>query len=122
MVKYPLKNKGMADLTRSKVIVIMPAYNAEATLESTYNDIPEGSVNEVILTDDFSTDRTVEIAEKLGIFVIRHSDNIGKKLSKGACRYINISATAFLQHLKILSWGRILVISIRVSGHTKGKC
>ncbi len=34
-----------------KVIVVMPAYNAESTLEKTFRDIPKGSVNEVILTD-----------------------------------------------------------------------
>lgn len=46
-----------------KVIVVMPAYNAEVTLERTFHDIPKGSVDEVILTDDGSSDRTVEVAK-----------------------------------------------------------
>ena len=38
--------------TFDKVIVVMPAYNAERTLEKTFRDIPEGCVDEVLLTDD----------------------------------------------------------------------
>ena len=52
--------------TFDKVIVLMPAYNAERTLEKTFRDIPEGCVDEVLLTDDCSSDRTVEIARSLG--------------------------------------------------------
>jgi len=69
----------------SKVIVVMPAYNAESTLEQTYRDIPEGSVNDVILTDDCSTDKTVEIANKLGITVITHSKNRGYGGNQKTC-------------------------------------
>ena len=54
-----------------KIIVILPAYNAENTLEKTFNEIPFDIVDEVILTDDFSSDHTVKVAEKLGIkFVV----------------------------------------------------
>ncbi len=60
-----------------KVIVIMPAYNAEKTLEKTFNDIPKGIVNEVILGDDCSSDRTVEIAQRLGIRVLKTPRNLG---------------------------------------------
>lgn len=60
-----------------KVVCIMPAYNAETTLEKTFRSIPKGCVDEFILTDDCSRDRTVEMAEKLGIRVIRHSVNRG---------------------------------------------
>ena len=68
-----------------KVIVVMPAYNAERTLEKTFRDIPEGSVNEVILTDDRSSDRTVEIANALGITVLRHSENRGYGANQKTC-------------------------------------
>ena len=68
-----------------KVIVVMPAYNAESTLEQTLRDIPEGTVDEVILTDDFSTDRTVEVANKLGITVIEHSKNRGYGANQKTC-------------------------------------
>ena len=68
-----------------KTIVVMPAYNAEMTLEKTYRDIPESSVDEVILTDDCSKDRTVEIAEKLGITVLRHDKNLGYGANQKTC-------------------------------------
>lgn len=61
----------------SHIIVVMPAYNAALTLEKTFRDIPAGSVHEVILVDDASTDATVEIARKLGISVICHDKNSG---------------------------------------------
>ena len=60
-----------------KIIVVMPAYNAELTLERTYRDIPKGMVNEIILCDDHSSDRTVEIARDLGLSVLLHDRNKG---------------------------------------------
>jgi glycosyltransferase involved in cell wall biosynthesis len=68
-----------------KVVVIMPAYNAERTLERTHADIPPGIVDEVILCDDHSHDRTVEIAERLGLTVIRHDRNKGYGANQKAC-------------------------------------
>jgi glycosyltransferase involved in cell wall biosynthesis len=55
----------------------MPAYNAELTLEKTYRDIPKGLVSEIILCDDESRDRTVEIAKGLGLTVLIHDKNKG---------------------------------------------
>ena len=49
-----------------KVVVVMPAYNAEKTLEQTYAEIPRDIVDEVILVDDRSRDNTVEKAKALG--------------------------------------------------------
>lgn len=63
----------------------MPAYNAERTLEKTYRDIPKGVVDEVILCDDHSHDRTVEIAQKLGLTIIRHDRNKGYGANQKAC-------------------------------------
>ena len=61
-----------------KIIVVLPAYNAEATLEATYNEIPFDLVDEVILCDDASTDNTVQLAKKLGIqHIISHEKNKG---------------------------------------------
>lgn len=68
-----------------KVIAVMPAYNAELTLEKTFRDIPKGSVDEVIVTDDCSSDRTVEIAKSLGITVLRHSENKGYGANQKTC-------------------------------------
>jgi glycosyltransferase involved in cell wall biosynthesis len=50
-----------------KVIVVLPAYNAESTLRRTINDIPLGSIDEIILVDDNSKDATVDTAKKLAI-------------------------------------------------------
>jgi glycosyltransferase involved in cell wall biosynthesis len=70
---------------KKKVIVIMPAYNAEATLERTVSDIPNGIIDEVILVDDFSNDRTVEIAERLNLTVVKHSKNRGYGANQKTC-------------------------------------
>jgi glycosyltransferase involved in cell wall biosynthesis len=67
------------------VVAVMPAFNAETTLEKTFQDIPQGIVDEVILGDDASTDRTVEIAERLGITVIRHPQNRGYGANQKSC-------------------------------------
>ncbi len=68
-----------------KIIAVMPAYNAELTLEKTFRDFPKGSVDEVIVTDDCSSDRTAEIAESLGITVLRHSENKGYGANQKTC-------------------------------------
>ena len=62
---------------KKKIIVIMPAYNAEATLERTVSDIPNGVIDEIILVNDCSNDRTLEIAKKLNLTVITHNENKG---------------------------------------------
>ncbi len=68
-----------------KVIAVMPAYNAELTLEKTFRDFPRGSVDEIILTDDCSSDRTVEIAKSLGITVLCHGGNKGYGANQKTC-------------------------------------
>jgi len=75
----------MVEQARPKIIVVMPAYNAESTLENTYRDIPEGVVDEVILTDDCSRDNTVEIAKRLGITVYTHDENQGYGANQKTC-------------------------------------
>lgn len=69
-----------------KVIVVMPAYNAEKTLEQTYEEIPRNIVDEVILTDDCSRDGTVEKARALGINeVLVHRSNKGYGGNQKTC-------------------------------------
>jgi len=68
-----------------KVIVVLPAYNAEKTLEQTYKDIPKKLVDEIILVDDCSTDNTVEIAKKLKIKTITHKKNKGYGGNQKTC-------------------------------------
>jgi len=69
-----------------KIVVVMPAYNAEKTLEQTYKEIPFNIVDEVILVDDFSKDDTFDEARKLGISkVIRHQKNTGYGGNQKTC-------------------------------------
>ena len=53
--------------SKTKNVVVMPAYNAAKTLEYTFNSIPVDCIDEVILVDDGSMDETVAIAKELGI-------------------------------------------------------
>ncbi len=70
---------------KPKIIVIMPAYNAEKTLRISYNDIPKDLVDTIIMTDDASTDKTVEIARELGLKVFVHSKNMGYGANQKTC-------------------------------------
>ncbi len=63
----------------------MPAYNAERTLRKTYAEIPKEIVDDVILVDDQSHDRTAEIARSLGINTIVHSKNRGYGGNQKTC-------------------------------------
>src|SRR5947209_2424696 len=70
---------------KSKVVAVMPAYNAERTLPTTIADIPAGSVDSIILVDDGSKDRTVELARELGLTVIVHPQNRGYGGNQKTC-------------------------------------
>ena len=73
-------------INKKKIIVILPAYNAEKTLEKTFSEIPFDIVDDIILTDDFSSDHTVSIAKKLGIqHIIEHKDNLGYGANQKSC-------------------------------------
>lgn len=63
----------------------MPAYNAERTLERTYFDVPQRLRNQVLLVDDCSTDRTIEVARALGLDVIQHDRNLGYGANQKTC-------------------------------------
>lgn len=80
MRKMIINNK-----TPSKIIVVMPAYNAEKTLTKTYHDIPKQIVNEIIIVDDDSQDKTVQIARKLKIKVYVHRKNLGYGGNQKTC-------------------------------------
>lgn len=72
---------------KNKVIIVMPAYNAEKTLLKTYNDIPKRLRNpkNIILVDDMSADGTVKLAKKLGIEVVVHGKNTGYGGNQKTC-------------------------------------
>ena len=73
-------------IKNKKVVVVLPAYNAEKTIEQTYNEIPRDIVDEVILFDDCSKDNTVEKGKSLGIeHVIAHEKNKGYGGNQKSC-------------------------------------
>jgi glycosyltransferase involved in cell wall biosynthesis len=77
---------GEAQLIHGKrLVVVMPAYNAETTVEKTLREIPAGFVDQIILVDDFSRDQTAVVAEKLGLAVIRHPKNRGYGGNQKTC-------------------------------------
>ncbi|TND03687.1 MAG: family 2 glycosyl transferase [Bacteroidetes bacterium] len=69
-----------------KLVVVLPAYNAEQTLKRTYDEIPFEIVDEVVLVDDASSDRTSELGHQIGIrHVIRHENNKGYGGNQKTC-------------------------------------
>lgn len=69
-----------------KIVVCLPAYNAARTLEKTYADIPFDVVDDVVLVDDASTDKTVEVASRLGIrHILLHEKNMGYGANQKTC-------------------------------------
>ncbi len=68
-----------------KTFVVLPAFNAERTLKKTYEEIPLEFRKNLILVDDASTDRTIEVARELGIDSIRHERNMGYGANLKTC-------------------------------------
>src|SRR5688500_5992843 len=68
-----------------KICVVMPAYNAEKTLERTYQDLPLDWVDDIVLVDDASRDRTVEISRRLGLHTVVHPKNRGYGGNQKTC-------------------------------------
>lgn len=85
-IQYPIRQL-------DKVMVVLPAYNAEKTLIATVKDIPE-EVFEVILVDDCSSDKTVEVAKELGIKTIVHQCNKGYGGNLKTCFNLALEAGA----------------------------
>ena len=72
-------------LNEKKVIVVLPAYNAEKTLLQTYNEIPMEIVDKVLMVDDHSIDNTVVLSRELGIETIMHERNYGYGRNQKTC-------------------------------------
>ena len=83
-----------------RVVIVMPAYNAALTLERTYADIPHDLVDHMILVDDVSRDETVEIAQRLGLEVIVHRQNLGYGGNQKTC------------YDRALEWGADVVVML----------
>ena len=73
-------------IRNKKVVVVLPAYNAEKTLERTYREIPFDIVDEVVLVDDNSHDKTVQTAKELRIqYILLHKENKGYGANQKTC-------------------------------------
>ncbi len=69
-----------------KIVVVLPAYNAEKTLEKTYSEIPFDIVDDVILVDDCSSDKTSKVGKQIGIqHIIKHQHNLGYGGNQKTC-------------------------------------
>ena len=72
-------------LREKKIVAVLPAYNAEKTLKATFDDIPKEWVDEILLVDDCSRDRTVELSRQLGIRTVVHQKNRGYGGNQKTC-------------------------------------
>ena len=72
-------------LNAKNIVVVMPAYNAALTLHRTYEELPLDIVDEVILVDDGSSDDTVDLANKMGLTVFQHRQNLGYGRNQKTC-------------------------------------
>ena len=73
-------------INNKKIIVVLPAYNAAKTLQKTFEEIPFDIVDDVIITDDFSQDNTIDIAKEIGIkHIIVHDQNKGYGANQKSC-------------------------------------
>lgn len=81
-------------INNKKVIVIMPAYNAEKTLKQTYDEIYQDFVDEIILVDDNSDDETKLVARELNITTIVHNENKGYGGNQKSCYKAALKAGA----------------------------
>lgn len=72
-------------MKKPKVVIVMPAYFAEKTIERTYRDVPREFRKNIILVDDASRDGTVKIAKKLGLNVFIHKKNLGYGGNQKTC-------------------------------------
>jgi len=77
-----------------RLIVVMPAYNAERTLRQTFEELPHDAVDETILVDDASRDATAKVAQELGIRTIIHPENRGYGGNQKTCYAAALAAGA----------------------------
>ncbi len=83
-----------------KIVVVMPAYNAERTLTAVLGDLPREQIDHIIVVDDASRDGTVNVAEALGLRVLRNSRNLGYGGNQKNC------------YAAALDWGADIVVML----------
>jgi glycosyltransferase involved in cell wall biosynthesis len=84
-VETPAEDPRSPAARTEKICIVMPAYNAEKTLERTFRDLPEGWWDDIVVVDDASRDRTVEVARSLGLHVLVHPRNRGYGGNQKTC-------------------------------------
>jgi glycosyltransferase involved in cell wall biosynthesis len=72
-------------ISGKKIVVVLPAFRAEKTLQKTFDEIPTEFVDLVLLVDDCSDDRTLEVADKLGMIAFTHEKNRGYGANQKTC-------------------------------------
>jgi len=72
-------------MRKNKTIVVLPAYNAEKTIEKTYRNIPQGVVDEILVVDDASLDNTTHVIKKLKLKLFIHEKNLGYGANQKTC-------------------------------------
>ena len=72
-------------LDGKRIAVVLPAYNAERTLVKTFEELPHAYLDAVVLVDDGSHDRTVQVARELGIHTVVHPENRGYGGNQKSC-------------------------------------
>jgi glycosyltransferase involved in cell wall biosynthesis len=73
-------------INNDKIVIVLPAYNAEKTLAMTYSEIPFDIVDEVVLVDDASHDETIRVGKELGIkHIVKHEANKGYGGNQKSC-------------------------------------
>src|SRR5438105_6642253 len=72
-------------IQNQRLVVVLPAYRAEKTLQMTVESVPPGYVDEFLLVDDASPDRTLEVAAKLGLRTVSHPKNVGYGGNQKTC-------------------------------------
>lgn len=72
-------------LNDKKIVVVLPAYNAEMTLRQTVDEIPRDIVDEILLVDDDSSDATLRVAKELGLTTFKHEKNFGYGRNQKTC-------------------------------------
>lgn len=81
-------------LNGKKIVVVMPAYNAEKTLKQTYDEVYKPFVDDIILVDDSSLDNTKELSKSLNITTIVHKENRGYGANQKSCYKAALNAGA----------------------------
>jgi len=72
-------------LNGKKIAVLMPAYNAAATLARTFSEVTASPVDFILLVDDASKDDTAALSRDLGIRTFEHQVNLGYGGNQKSC-------------------------------------